>query len=130
MAVGILLVTHEGIGPALAAVAERLLGRLPLRLEAVEIPFDADPDACLPRASGALRRVDEGDGVLILSDVYGATPSRVAAGVARLGTPAHRVAGLGLPMLLRTLNYPESELGELARIAAAGARTGVIVDDA
>ncbi|MFC4727815.1 PTS sugar transporter subunit IIA [Coralloluteibacterium thermophilus] len=130
MAVGILLVTHEGIGRALLAVSERLLGRLPLRVEAVEIPFDADADSCLPGASGALRRVDEGDGVLILSDVYGATPSRVAAKVAQLGTPAQRISGLGLPMLLRTLNYPETGLEELARIAAAGARTGVIQNDA
>uniref|UniRef100_A0A8J8AYT0 PTS sugar transporter subunit IIA n=1 Tax=Coralloluteibacterium stylophorae TaxID=1776034 RepID=A0A8J8AYT0_9GAMM len=130
MAVGILLVTHEGIGGALLAVAERLLGKLPLRVEAFEVPFDADADSSLPQASGALRRVDSGDGVLILNDVYGATPSRLAAQLARLGTPAQRIAGLGLPMLLRTLNYPETELDELARIAAAGARTGVILDDA
>ena len=49
MAVGILLITHEGIGHALVAVTRRLLSPLPLRLEALEVPFDGDPDAfCNP----------------------------------------------------------------------------------
>ena len=51
MAVGILLITHEGIGASLLAVATRLLRQLPLRAEAFEVPFDADPDALLPAAS-------------------------------------------------------------------------------
>ncbi|MFN3311482.1 MAG: PTS fructose IIA subunit family protein, partial [Thermomonas sp.] len=58
MSVGILLVTHEGIGQPLLAVAARLLGRLPLACEAFEVPFDAEPDALLPQASAAMRRVD------------------------------------------------------------------------
>lgn len=130
MAVGILLVTHEGIGSALLAVATALLRNLPLRVEAFEVPFDADPDLLLPQASAALRRVDGGFGVLLLTDLYGATPSNLAARLARLGTPARRVSALNLPMLLRVLNYPELELDELPAVAAAGARNGVIHDDA
>lgn len=130
MTVGILLVTHEGIGTALVAVAGRLLRPLPLKVEAFEVPFDADPEALLPAASAALRRVDGGDGVLVLTDLYGASPSNLAARVARLGTPARRVSGLNLPMLLRVLNYPELPLQELPAVAAAGARIGVIHDDA
>ena len=130
MTVGILLVTHEGIGTALVAVAGRLLRPLPLKVEAFEVPFDADADALLPAASAALRRVDGGDGVLVLTDLYGASPSNLAARVARLGTPARRVSGLNLPMLLRVLNYPELPLHDLPAVAAAGARIGVIHDDA
>ncbi|MCD9046496.1 PTS sugar transporter subunit IIA [Luteimonas sp. MHLX1A] len=130
MTVGILLVTHEGIGTALVAVAGRLLRPLPLKVEAFEVPFDADADALLPAASAALRRVDGGDGVLVLTDLYGASPSNLAARVVRLGTPARRVSGLNLPMLLRVLNYPELPLQELPAVAAAGARIGVIHDDA
>jgi len=130
MAVGILLITHEGIGPSLLGIATRLLRQLPLKVEAFEVPFDADPDALLPAASGALRRVDGGVGVLVLTDLYGATPSNLAARLARLGTPVRRVSALSLPMLLRVLNYPELELDELPAVAAAGARNGVIVDDA
>ncbi len=130
MSVGILLLTHEGLATPLVTVATRLLGKLPLAVETFELPFDADPEAVLPAASAALRKADCGDGVLILSDVYGASPCRLAARLAQLGTPARRVCGLGLPMLLRTLNYADADLDELARIAAAGARNGVITDDA
>lgn len=130
MSVGILLVTHEGIGTALLAVAARLISPLPLKTEAFEVPFDADPDALLPRASAALRRVDGGDGVLVLTDLYGSSPSNLAARVARLGTPVRRVSSLSLPMLLRVLNYAELELDALPAVASAGARNGVILDDA
>ena len=130
MAVGILLVTHPGIGPALLAVATRLLRQLPLKVEAFEVAFDADPEALLPAASAALRRVDEGVGVLLLTDLYGATPSNLAARLARLGTPVRRVSAVSLPMLLRVMNYAELDLDELPAVAAAGARNGVIHDDA
>ncbi len=130
MAVGILLITHQGTGAPLIAVATQLLRQLPLRAEAFEVPFDGDPDTLLPQASAALRRVDGGAGVLVLTDLYGATPSNLAAKVARLGTPVRRVSGLSLPMLLRVMNYADLELDELPAIAAAGARNGVILDDA
>ncbi len=129
MSVGILLVTHEGIGQPLLAVAARLLGRLPLACEAFEVPFDAEPDALLPQASAAMRRVDGGDGVLVLTDLYGATPANLAARLARLGTPVRRVSALSLPMLLRVMNYAELELADLPAVAAAGARSGAIIDD-
>ncbi len=130
MAVGILLITHPGIGSALLTVATRLLRTLPLPIEALEVPFDGDPDELLPRASAALRKVDGGNGVLVLTDLYGATPSNLAAKVARLGTPVRRVSALSLPMLLRVMNYAELSLDELPAIAAAGARNGVQLDDA
>ena len=130
MSVGILLITHEGIGAALLAVATRLLRKLPLETAAFEVPFDGDVDALLPQASAALRKVDGGHGVLVLTDLYGATPSNIAARLARLGTPVRRVAALNLPMLLRVMNYADLPLDELPAIAAAGARNGAIMDDA
>ena len=130
MAVGILLVTHLGIGTALAAVAGRLLGTLPLKVEVFEMAYDADPEAALPSASAALRRADGGDGVLVLTDMYGATPANLAARLVHLGTPVRRVSALSLPMLLRVLNYPELPLDQLPAVAAAGARNGVVHDDA
>lgn len=129
MAVGVLLITHEGIAPALVAVATGLLRRLPLTTEAFEVPFGADPEVLLPAASAALRRVDSGAGVLVLTDLYGATPSNLAARLARLGTPVRRVSAVNLPMLLRVMNYAELELDELPAIAAAGAHNGVIQDE-
>ena len=130
MTCGILLVTHPGVGTSLLDVATRLLRHLPLKTEAFEVPFDAELDVLLPLASAALRRVDSGEGVLILTDLYGASPSNLAAQLARLGTPARRVSALSLPMLLRVMNYPEQGLDQLPATAAAGTRNGAIVDDA
>ncbi len=130
MSVGILLLTHEGIGTALLAAATRLLRQLPLKAEAFEVSYNADADALLPAASAALRRVDTGAGVLILVDLYGATPSNLGAKLAQLGTPVRRVSALNLPMLLRVMNYADLDLEELPAVAAAGARNGVIQDDA
>jgi PTS system ascorbate-specific IIA component len=130
MAVGILLITHEGIGSTLLAAATRLLGRLPLRAEALEVPYDADSARLLPIASAALRRVDDGAGVLVLTDLYGATPSNLAAEVAQLGTDVRRVSAVNLPMLLRIMNYADLDLEALPAVAAAGGRNGVIQDDA
>lgn len=130
MAVGILLVTHEGIGTALVAVARRLLPVLPLQVEVLEVPFDAEIDAVLPLASAAMRRADSGDGVLLMTDLYGASPSNLAARVARLGTPVRRISAVSLPMLLRVMNYADLGLDELPAIAAAGGRNGVQLDDA
>lgn len=129
MSVGILLITHEGIGNAMLEVATRLLHKLPLVAEAFEVPFDADADAMLPQASAALRRVDGGHGVLVLTDLYGASPSNIAARLARLGTPVRRVSALNLSMLMRVMNYADLALDELPAVASAGARNGVILDD-
>ncbi len=130
MTCGILLVTHPGVGSSLLNVATRLLRQLPLKTEAYEVPFDADLDALLPHASAALRRVDSGNGVVILTDLYGASPSNLAGTLARLGTPVRRVSALSLPMLLRVMNYPEQGMDQLSATAAAGTRNGAIVDDA
>ena len=130
MTCGILLVTHTGVGTSLLEVTTSLLRQLPLKTEAFEVPFDADLDALLPAASAAMRRVEGEGGVLILTDLYGASPSNLAGKLARLGTPTKRVSGLSLAMLLRVMNYPEQGLDQLPATAAAGARNGVITDDA
>ena len=130
MSVGILLLTHDGAAGAYGPLVQRLLGRHPLRIESFELAFDADLDATLPLASAALRRADSGDGVLILTDIYGASPSNLAARLTQLGTPARRVAGLNLPMLLRACNYPDQTLDQLTLTAANGGKTGIVIDHA
>jgi len=128
--VGVLIVTHPGIGQPLVATAERLLGKLPLPVVCFDVPFDVEPVRLLAEAGAALKRADHGEGVLVLTDLYGASPSNMGARVAQLGTPVRRVSGVSLPMLLRVMNYAEQPLDELARIAASGARTGVVIDHA
>ncbi|MGL6289650.1 MAG: PTS sugar transporter subunit IIA [Silanimonas sp.] len=130
MAVGILLVTHPGVGSALLDTTSRLLGRLPLEARAFDVAFDADLAGQLPQASAALKKVMGEDGALLLTDVYGASPARLAHQLAQIASPCRRVAGVSLPMLLRVMNYGDQGLEELARTAANGGRNGVVLDDA
>jgi mannose PTS system EIIA component len=130
MAVAVLLVTHHGMGQPMREVVAHLIRPLPLPLGVLEVPFDADGEAMLLEGSARLRELDQGQGVLILTDLYGASPSNLAARLTTLGSETRRVAGLNLPMLLRVLNYAECDLAELATVAASGARNGIIVDHA
>jgi PTS system ascorbate-specific IIA component len=129
MSVGILLLTHETMGDALIATARHVLGRLPVPLQAFAVPPDSDVEAALREAATRVRQLDRGAGVLVLTDVYGATPSNVAQRLPGLGLDIRRVSGLNLPMLLRVLNYPEQSLDELTQTAAAGGRAGIRVVD-
>ena len=126
MAVGILLLTHPGIGTALRATAQKVLGNPGLPVEVIEVPFDASLDDLSMRARGTLDRLAGGEGVLILTDLYGASPSNLAARLEATPVPVRRVSGLSLPMLLRVLNYPEQNLDSLAATAMAGGRNGVV----
>lgn len=128
MSVGVLLLTHESMGAAMADTARRVLGELPLPLAIREIRNDADPDAGLKDAIECARALDQGQGVLVLSDLYGATPCNIAHRLPGQGVRLHCVTGLNLPMLLRVMNYPHSSLDQLAEIAASGGRDGIVVN--
>jgi PTS system mannose-specific IIA component len=130
MTVAILLLTHEEMGNALIATAHHILGRMALTVEAHAIPPGSDIETALNVSRAHLRGLDAGDGVLVLTDVYGATPSNVAEKLVVDGVPIRRVSGLNLPMLLRVLNYAEQPLAELAQTAALGGRAGIRIDDA
>ena len=128
MSVGVLLLTHEAMGDALIETARHLLGRISLKVDAFSIPPGSDTDFAMTSAAARVRKLDSGDGVLVLTDVFGATPSNVIDRIQPLGVKIRRVSGLSLPMLLRVLNYPEQPLLELAQTAASGGRSGILID--
>lgn len=130
MSVGVLLLTHEAMGAALISAARHVLGKLPLPVDVIEVDAGADPDSTLTNAAAHARGLDDGAGVLVLTDLYGATPCNVAQRLPSLGLTTHCVSGLNLPMLLRVLNYPEQSLDELAQTAAIGGRGGIFIDHA
>ena len=130
MSVGVLLLTHEAMGDALIETARHLLGRISLKVDAFSIPPGSDTDFAMTSAAARVRKLDSGDGVLVLTDIFGATPSNVIDKIQPLGVKLRRVSGLNLPMLLRVLNYSEQNLADLAQTAADGARAGVRIDDA
>ena len=130
MRVGILLLTHETMGAALIATARHILGRLALPLDTLAVPPGSDVETALRETATRVRALDQGDGVLVLTDVYGATPSNIAEHLHSMGLDVRRVSGLNLPMLLRVLNYPEQSLEELTQTAASGGRAGIHIDHA
>ena len=130
MSIGILLMTHEAVGHALISAARHVMPQLPLSVQAVEVPPQADPDAMRSLTASHARELDHGDGVLVLADLYGATPCNIGLSLGSLGLRLRCVSGLNLPMLLRVLNYPEKNLDELAQIAASGGRGGIFIDHA
>lgn len=125
MSVGILLITHSGIGSALLNVAHGTFGRLPLEVSQLSVSRDPEPELLISKAGYLVRKIDAGAGVLVLTDMFGSTPSNIAQGLQRQTFNIQVVAGLNLPMLFRILNYPTLNLRQLTQKAVQGGIDGI-----
>ena len=123
--IGILLVSHGAFGESLIHSASHVLGKRPLYLRQLGVTVHDDPQAIQPVAEDLIRFLDQGEGVLVLTDIYGATPSNVASRLLRPGR-VEGIAGVNLPMLIRALTYREESLGDLVDKALSGASEGVM----
>ena len=85
MSVGILLITHSGIGGALLNVAHGTFGKLPLEVAHLSVSRDPEPELFIAKAGNLVRKLDSGRGVLVLTDMFGSTPSNVAQGLQQQG---------------------------------------------
>ena len=119
MSAGLLLITHAGIGTALLQSVATMLDMDISGIGNLEIEFDADTEQAQRLAEQQVLALDQGEGVLILTDIHGATPSNIACRLLP-SHPVRIVSGLNLPMLLRVLNYPESDLDSLTHTALEG----------
>jgi len=122
--IGILLITHGSFGEALVQNACHVLNKRPLYLNQLGVSAQDDPLDLLPLAQDMIKLVDSGKGVLILTDIYGATPANLALKLLQPGR-VEGVAGASLPMLLRALTYREKGMETLIAKAISGARDGV-----
>ncbi len=122
--IGILIVSHGAFGESLIHSASHVLGKRPLFLRQVGVTVHDDPDAILPVAEDLIRFLDQGDGVLILTDIFGATPSNIATRLLRTGK-VEGIAGVNLPMLIRALTYRDEPLESVIGKALSGATDGV-----
>ena len=123
--IGILLITHGSLGEALLQCACHVLNRRPPQILQLGVTGQDDPLDALPLARRLLEMVDDGSGVLILTDILGATPANIAAKLLEPGRVAG-VAGVNLPMLLRVITYRERSMDVLLKKAIAGACEGVV----
>lgn len=128
MSVGILIISHDGIGAALLGTATFMLNGCPLHTRLLTASRDCNPDDLLADAAEEISLLDSGDGVLILTDLYGSTPSNIAKSLSQLGN-SRAVSGLNLSMLIRVLNYPEENLHQLVNKAVSGANDGIVIID-
>lgn len=126
MIVGILLVTHPGVGSAMLHIATRIVGKSTLPIKCLEVPPDAPLEPMLESARSMLKVLDRGAGVLVLTDIYGATPHNVAQQVACDLPGTTVLSGLNLPMLVRVFNYPKDDLDTLTSKAAEGGSRGIM----
>ena len=126
MSVGLLLITHEGIGGALLRTATHTLKRCPINAAVLEVAQDNKIEPYESRATELLKQLDRGDGVLILTDLYGATPGNIA-GKLHDGKRTITITGINLPMVMRVLNYSSKPLVELADKALSGGRDCVFI---
>ena len=123
--VGILIVAHGTLGESLLHCASHVMGGRPPQLMQIGVSIHDDPAMILPQARELLRQLDEGTGVLVLTDVYGATPGNIAA---RLLVPGRveGIAGVSLPMLVRALTYRNEPLETVVAKAISGGVEGVL----
>lgn len=126
MTVGLLLITHNDIGSALLGTASRMLGSCPLQARALEVTEDSERDWLRTRAQEMAEQIDTGEGVLVLTDMFGSTPANIANGL-RTGSGLRVLAGVNLSMLVRVLNYPALPLTDMADKAFSGGRDGVLM---
>ena len=123
--IGLFLITHTTYGESLIQCACHVLNKRPPQIVQLGVAAQDDPLDLLPLARHMLASVDTGDGVLIMTDIYGATPSNIAEKLLEPGR-IEGLAGLNLPMLLRALTYREKDMTTLLARATTGGRDGVL----
>ena len=123
--IGILLVTHEALGASLARCAEHILGGMQEQLEYIGVLPLEDTQQVRVRARAALQRLEQGSGVVVLTDIVGATPCNVVSTLIDPGR-VEAIAGVNLPMLLRALTYRHGGLSELCAKARDGGVSGIV----
>jgi mannose PTS system EIIA component len=122
MSVGILIISHDGIGEALLDTANHMIKDNPLKVKLLAASRESDPDDLLEKANKIVEEIDDGDGILVLTDLLGSTPSNIAH---RLDKPANIITGLNLSMLIRLFNYPDLNISELTEKAYSGGIDGI-----
>ncbi len=123
--VGILLVTHNGLGNSFTDCVGHVLGEVPANLKVLSVLAGDDPQKKLSEGQMLIKQLDAGSGVLILADIYGATPSNIARQLCH-AERVMGVAGVNLAMLLRVVCHPPTTLPELANIAVNGGRECIV----
>ena len=123
MKVGILLITHSDIGKQLLLTATSVFGKNPFQVELLSVDNYDQPNDVKELAEKYVKFLDNGAGVLVLTDIIGTTPSNIASSINYEKIKV--VAGLNLSMILNVFNYPDVSLDQLSTNALEGGMEGV-----
>ena len=123
--IGILIVAHDRLGESLVDAVTHVLGARPPQFDVFPVAAADDPLSLLPKARDAVAALDTGEGVAILSDIYGATPCNLAAKLASAGH-VEVIAGVSLPMLVRAFTYRTRGMDTFVKKAVSGGCEGVL----
>jgi PTS system ascorbate-specific IIA component len=123
--IGIFLITHATLGESLIQCACHVLNKRPANIIQLGVSAQDDPLDLLPTARQMVSWADSGRGVVILTDIYGATPSNIATKLLKPGR-VEGIAGVNLPMLLRVLTYREKDMASVIQRAISGGCDGVM----
>ncbi len=124
MTAALFFITHEGIASNLINIAETIIQQKDNNLSFFEIPMDANINLMRAGIEDKLIPLDSSKGLLIITDIYGATPSNIAQQVANKHH-ADLISGLNLPMILRLLNYRDEPMVSLIHKVLDGAKQGI-----
>jgi PTS system ascorbate-specific IIA component len=117
--VGIMIIAHGGLAESLIASATHMLGSQPERLLGLSVTGSAQTEAALEQARALAVTLDDGAGVIVLTDMVGGTPANIATHLVKAGS-IEGVAGVNLPMLMRTLTYRCNPLSTVVAKAVSG----------
>ena len=123
--IGVLVVTHGSIGEALVTSATQIMRHKPQQVATLSVWRQDDTDDLFQRERELLDGLDSGDGVLVLTDIFGATPGNVVSRLLEDGR-IEGVSGASLPMLLRVLTGRNGSLKEAIQRALSGGAEGVV----
>ncbi len=123
---GILLVTHNGLGDSLLSCVQHVFGSVPTNVMVLSILGNDDPQRKEDEGRALVAHLDDGSGVLLLADMFGATPSNIGRRLCQLPNVVG-VAGLNLPMLIRAVFNQNKPLAEIARIALEGGHESIVL---
>jgi len=131
MSVALLLITHDTIGSSLLSTAVNMMGVSPMACKNLVVTNQMDIEQGLAQATQLCHKLDEGDGILVITDIYGSTPSNIATRLLETDPDKQRiiVTGINLPMLVRIMNYAHLNLPELAKKACSSASDSIFIID-
>ena len=125
--IGLLMITHNTVGMAYQTVAQHFFNEVPANMRILGIHHDEDTEQIRNRIADAIKNLNTPGGVLILTDIFGATPCNIARKL--LNDKVLMITGLNVPMMIKVLQYAQnrSDIAQFAREVRDAAVEGILL---